>query len=243
MKNNKTAITIEGLSKKYILHHEKPTLVENIFRSRQKEEIWALKDINLEIKEGKKIGLIGDNGSGKTTLLKIITGITVPSQGKIKVNGKVAALIDLEAGFHPDLTGEENIFLNGMLLGMSKAKIKNKLDEIIGFSGLKSFIDVPLHTYSSGMILRLGFSIAIFSNPDILVIDEILSVGDQEFQKKSLQAIENFFRQKKTIIYTSHYLEAVAKLCSRVIWLEKGKIKLLGKTKKVIAKYLKNVSD
>jgi len=235
--NSSIAIRLTNVSKRYILHHEKPTLVENIFRFGRKEEIWALKDINLEIRKGEKIGVIGDNGSGKTTLLKIITGITFPTSGQLSVDGRIAALIDLEAGFHPELTGEENIYLNGMLLGINKKEIKRKFNEIVKFSGLKDFIDTPLYTYSSGMKLRLGFSVAIFSNPDIILIDEILGMGDQEFQKKSYQMIEGFFQKGKTIIFISHDLPNVAKLCLKTTWLERGKIKMLGESKKVIGLY------
>lgn len=235
--NQQLAIKLLGISKRYILHHQKPTLVENIIRLGRKEEIWALKDINLEIKRGEKIGIIGPNGSGKTTLLKIINGITNPTFGSLQINGRVAAIIDLEAGFHPELTGEENIYLNGMLLGMSKGEIKRKFSQIVEFSGLKKFIDVPFHAYSSGMRLRLGFSIAINSDPDILLLDEVLAVGDQKFREKSFQAIQNFFRKKKTIIYISHYLKTVADLCPKVIWLEKGKIKRMGETEKIIKEY------
>jgi len=234
---NKIAIKIENLSKKYLLHHEKPTLVESALRFGKKEEIWALKDINLEIKKGEKIGIIGDNGSGKTTLLKIISGITEPTEGRLETNGRIAALIDFEAGFHPELTGEENTHLNGMLLGMSKNEIRKNFDKIVKFSGLKKFIDVPLHTYSSGMKLRLGFSIAIHSSPDILLIDEILAVGDQEFQKKSYQTMQNFFKKGKTIIFISHHLPTVANFCPKTVWLEKGKIKMLAESKKVIKLY------
>jgi len=231
------AIKISNLSKKYILHHQKPTLTETIFSFGRREEIWALKDINLEIKRGEKIGVIGDNGSGKTTLLKIITGITAPTSGKVEANGRIAALIGFEAGFHPELSGEENIYLNGMLLGMNKKEIREKFDEIIQFSGLKDIIDTPLYTYSNGMKLRLGFSIAISSNPDIFLLDEVLGVGDQEFQKKSYQRIEGFFKKGKTIIFISHSLLDVAKLCLKTTWLERGKIKMLGESKKVIRLY------
>jgi len=232
------AIKIENLSKKYILHHQKPTLVESMLHFGKKEEIWALKDINLEIKKGEKIGIIGDNGSGKTTLLKIISGITSPTKGKVEINGRIAALIGLEAGFHPELTGEENTYLNGMLLGMSKNEVRKNFDKIVEFSGLKKFIDVPLHTYSGGMKLRLGFSIAIHSNPDILLIDEVLGVGDQEFRKKSYQAMQNFFKKGKTIIYISHHLKSTKKLCQQVVWLKKGKIAIIGKSQEVIKKYI-----
>jgi len=237
MSDHQLAIKLSNISKKYILHHEKPTLVENIFSFRRKEEIWALKDINLEIKKGEKIGIIGDNGSGKTTLLKIISGITIPTTGKIEINGRVAGLIDLEAGFHPELTGEENIFFNGMLLGMSREEIKKRFKHIINFSGLGKFIDTPFYTYSSGMALRLGFSIAIHSNPDILLIDEVLAVGDQEFGNKCLQKMQEFFRKKGTIVFVSHHLETIAKFCNKVALLERGGIKMIGESKKVIESY------
>lgn len=230
-------IRLTNISKCYLLHHEKPTLVENIFKFGSKEEIWALKDINLEIKKGEKIGIIGDNAAGKTTLLKIVTGITSPTTGRVETNGRIAALIDLAAGFHPELTGEENTYLNGMLMGMSKEEVKKNFDKIVEFSGLGKFIDTPLHTYSSGMVLRLSFSIAIFSKPDILLIDEVLAVGDQEFRKKSYQAMQNFFKEGKTIIFISHHLEAISRLCPKSVWLEKGKIKILGESKKVIKAY------
>ena len=234
------AIKLGNVSKKYILHHQKPTLVENIFKLGSKEIIWALKNINLEIKRGEKIGIIGDNGSGKSTLLKIITGITTATTGKIKVNGRVVALIDLEAGFHPELTGEENIFLNGMLLGMNKQEIKKSFDKIVEFSGLGKFIDAPFYTYSNGMALRLGFSIAIYSEPDILLIDEILEVGDQEFQKKSYQKMQELFEKGKTILFISHYLSSILKLCTKTLWLDNGKIKMFEKSKKTIKSYQEN---
>lgn len=230
-------IKLTGVSKKYLLHHQKPTLVENLFRFDRKEEIWALKDVNLEIKKGVRLGIIGNNGSGKTTLLKIITGITSPTNGKVEINGRIATLIGLDAGFHPELTGEENIYLNGMLLGMRKIQIKNNFDKIIGFSELKEFIDVPFYTYSSGMKLRLGFSIAIHSDPDILLIDEFLGIGDQKFQRKSYRAIQKFFKGGKIVIYVSHNLNSIIKLCNNCIWLDQGKIKMFGESKRVVKSY------
>jgi len=232
------AIKLIDVSKKYILHHEKPTLVENIFRFRRKEEIWALKDINLEIKKGEKIGIIGDNGSGKTTLLKIITGITSPTKGELGVNGRVAALIDLEAGFHPELTGEENIYLNGMLLGMSKEEIKQKFTDIVKFSGLEKFIDTPFHTYSSGMRLRLGFSVAAHSNPNILLMDdEAIFLGDRKFQNKIQDKIKDFYKLGKTVIIVSHWLEYLEKNSEKVILMKDGEIKKIGIPKSTISYY------
>lgn len=235
MKN--LAIKLANISKKYILHHEKPTLVESLFKT--KEEFWALKNIDLEIKKGEKLGIIGPNGAGKSTLLKIITGITVPTTGRLKTKGRIASLIDLEAGFHPDLTGEENIYINGLLLGMVKEEIRKNFDAIIKFSGIKKFIDSSLHTYSSGMKLRLGFSVAIHSNPDILIIDEVITAGDAEFRKKTYIKMQEFFKQKKTILFVSHNLDVLQKLCPRTVWLDKGKIRIAGSSKKVISQYLK----
>lgn len=234
--SNHITIKLSSVSKKYILHHEKPTLAESLFK--HKEEFWALRNISLKIKKGERLGIIGPNGAGKSTLLKIITGITVPTLGKVETKGKVASLIDLTAGFHPDLTGEENIFINGLLLGMTKTEIKKNFKAIVNFSGIKKFIDSPLRTYSSGMLLRLGFSIAVHSNPDILIIDEVITAGDEEFRKKSYTKMQEFFKQKKTIIFVSHNLGVLEKLCPKTLWLDKGKIKALGPSKKVISQYL-----
>lgn len=233
--NQQLAISLTNVSKHYILHHEKPTLAESLFR--KKEEFWALRDVSLEVRKGEKLGIIGPNGAGKSTLLKIIVGITVPSKGEVETNGRIASLIALEAGFHPDLTGEENVYINGLLLGMSKQRIKENFDSIVNFSGVRKFIDSPLHTFSAGMKLRLGFSVAIHADPDILVIDEVIATGDEEFQKKSYQKMQSFFRRKKTILFVSHDLKAVEKLCPQTLWLEKGRIKLLGPSKKVISQY------
>lgn len=234
---------LTNISKKYIIRHVKPTLVESIFSNKKKESLWALRKINLEIKKGEKIAIIGRNGSGKTTLLKILIGITTPTEGKVELSGRVAALIDFRSGFHPDLSGEENIYLNGMLLGMSKTEIKNGFDQIVNFSGLKKFIDAPFYTYSRGMALRLGFSIAIQSNPDILLIDEVFSVGDQKFQEKSSKAIKKLFKKDKTVIFISHDLKKAAELCSLGIWLEKGGIKKVGQVDQIIKEYLQSQSS
>lgn len=232
---NNIVIKLSRVSKHYILHHEKPTLAESLFR--KKEEFWALRDVSLTVKKGEKLGIIGLNGAGKSTLLKIIVGITVPSRGEVETRGRIASLIALEAGFHPDLTGEENVFINGLLLGMSKQRIKESFKSIVNFSGVKKFIDSPLHTFSAGMKLRLGFSVAIHSDPDILVIDEVIATGDKEFEKKSYQKMQEFFKKKKTILFVSHDLKTVEKLCSKTLWIEKGRVKLFGPTKKVIAQY------
>lgn len=228
MKKNNLAIKLTNLSKTYQLHHEKPTLAENIFRRNKKETFTALKEINLEIKKGEKIGIIGSNGSGKTTLLKIISGISTQTKGSVKTFGKLVSLIDLSAGFHPELTGQENIFLSGLIIGMSKNEIREKFQDIINFADIGSFIDAPLYTYSTGMQLRLGFSIAVHSDPDILILDEGMMTGDENFQKKSGEKIEEFFRAKKTILVATHSMDFLEDHCQKIIWLNKGKINKTG---------------
>jgi ABC-2 type transport system ATP-binding protein len=218
-----TAIKLTHITKQYIIHHEKPTLVEKIFRGRN-ETFWAIRDINIIIKNGERVGVIGPNGSGKTTLLKIIAGITTPTSGTAETKGKIVSLIDLEAGFHPDLTGEQNIYLNGMLLGISKTDIDKKIKAIIAFADIKQFIDTPLFTYSSGMTLRLGFAIAVHANPDILILDENLSTGDADFQKKSRAKLREFFHEGKTVIVVTHRLAFIRENCQRVIVLGHGSI-------------------
>ena len=236
----KVAIKLKNISKKYTLHHEKPTLVENVFYRKQTEEFWALKHLNCTINQGEKVGIIGSNGSGKTTLLEIIAGITAPTQGKVITNGKVVSLIELESGFHLDLTGEENIYLNGMLVGMSKKEIRMNIEKIVAFADIGKFIDTPFYTYSEGMKLRLGFSIVAHTNPDILLLDENLAVGDKGFRKKSFNKIKEFIEDNKTVIVVSHMLDFILETCDRVIWLEKGMIKMDNHGKVVIENYLKN---
>ncbi|MGD9129364.1 MAG: ABC transporter ATP-binding protein [Candidatus Woesebacteria bacterium] len=239
MKKRKLAVSLQKITKIYTLHHEKPTFAENIIRRRRKEKFKALNKIDLKIYQGEKVGIIGANGSGKTTLLKIITGITTPSRGKVKTNGKIVSLIDLSAGFHPDLTGEENIFLNGLVIGMSKKEIKQKFKKIVEFADIGQFIDAPLYTYSAGMTLRLGFAVAVHSDPDILVLDENVAVGDERFRIKTEEKIDEFFEKKKTIVIVSHWLEFLKKNCERILWLEKGKVKRDGKKDILKSYYLK----
>jgi ABC-type polysaccharide/polyol phosphate transport system ATPase subunit len=237
--NKNLAIKLTEVTKKYVIHHEKPTLAEKLINSKH-ESFLALKNINIEIKKGEKVGIIGANGSGKTTILKIIAGITTPTEGNVVTKGKVVSLIDLEAGFHPDLTGEQNIYLNGMLLGMRKKEISKRLKNIIKFADIGRFIDAPLYTYSSGMALRLGFSIAVYSDPDILLLDETLAVGDAEFRKRSSSKIQELQRSGKTILLVSHTLELIRTHCIKAVWLEKGRIKMVGKPSQVIRMYLKS---
>lgn len=238
--NNEIAVQLTGVNKKYEIHHEKPTLVEKFVKGKN-EFFWALKDINLKIFKGEKVGIIGPNGSGKTTILKIITGITSPTSGMATVYGRIVSLIDMEAGFHPDLTGLQNIYLNASLLGMRKKETELKLNSIIQFADLKQFIDVPFFTYSNGMKLRLGFSVAIHSDPDILIIDEGFSVGDKQFQIKTKGYIEKFFKNKKTIILVSHWLDFVKEHCDRILLMRQGSIIEDGLSREVIGKYLDTI--
>ena len=204
-----------------------------------REEFWALKDIDFEIQPGEAVGIIGANGAGKSTLLKILTGITPPTTGEIKMRGKVASLLEVGTGFHPEMTGRENVFLNGAILGMSKEEIAKKFDAIVDFSGVRKFIDTPVKRYSSGMVVRLGFSVAAHMEPDILLVDEVLAVGDAQFQKKCLGKMNEVTSQAgRTILFVSHNLDAIQKLCKRCILIEEGKIKMIGETKEVIGKYL-----
>lgn len=234
------AISLVHISKKYEIHHEKPTLVEKFFKGKN-ETFWALRGIDLNIKRGEKVGIIGPNGSGKTTLLKIIAGITSPTSGVVRTHGKVVSLIDLEAGFHEDLTGIQNIYLNGMFLGMTKVEITHKLSAIIHFADIKQFIDAPLYTYSQGMKLRLGFAVAVHANPDILILDENISTGDADFQDKSLKKIQQFFRQGKTIIIVSHWLDFIQKNCDRLLFVRDGMIAADG-GKRVTQTYLSSLT-
>lgn len=231
----KKVIELINVTKRYTIHHEKPTLTEKLI-SNKKETFIALNSITLKINRGDRVGIIGANGSGKTTLLKVISGITTPTSGRVKRWGKIVSLIDLEAGFHPDLTGYQNIFINGMLLGMSKYEINKKLNAIIQYADIGQFIDAPLYTYSEGMKLRLGFAVAIHTDPDILVFDEALSVGDKQFNKKIYNTLQRLYKKDVTIIIVSHWLAYLKKNCDHIYWLHKGKILSEG-GKSVLSRY------
>ena len=208
--------------------------------------IWALKDVSFEVKRGEVIGIIGANGAGKSTLLKILAQITHPTSGRVELNGRVASLLEVGTGFHPELTGRENIYLNGTILGMTKKEIDRKLDEIIDFSGVEKFIDTPVKRYSSGMRVRLAFSVAAHLDPEILLIDEVLAVGDLEFQKKCLGKINEVSKRGRTVIFVSHNLAAIKNLCPKVIFLDRGKIIKFSNVNVAIRDYLaldKNESD
>jgi ABC-type polysaccharide/polyol phosphate transport system ATPase subunit len=232
-------VVLKNVSKKYVVRSDKPLFAERFGSFGKKEEYWALKEVNLSIKSGERIGIFGDNGAGKTTLLKIISGITMPTEGTVRTFGKVVSIIDIAAGFNPEISGRNNMFLNGLLLDMSRSEIHSKMNQIIDFSELGDFIDQPLYTYSSGMILRLGFSIAIHSNPQILILDENIVVGDQDFQKKLYDEVELLFAQGMTIIFSSHLLPALKRLCTTFIWMEKGKVKKIG-NEEIVREYRNN---
>ncbi len=241
MKND-VAITIKNMSKDFIIYADKAnTLKERIvrFSNNKKEVRHILKNINLEIKKGETVALIGVNGSGKSTLLKLITKIIYPTSGSIKVKGKLASLLELGAGFHPDFSGRENIYFNASIFGLTKSEIDSRLDDIIAFSELGSFIDTPVRTYSSGMYMRLAFSVAINVDADIILIDEILAVGDQKFQEKCMNKMQELKKMGKTMVFVSHSKEAVEFLCDRSIWINNGEIQKDGKTKEVLAEYIK----
>ena len=204
------------------------------------EYVWALKDINFEVKRGEVLGIIGKNGAGKSTLLKILSKVTGPTTGNIKSNGRIASLLEVGTGFHPEMTGKENIFLNGAILGMTKKEIASKLDEIISFSGCKRYIDTPVKRYSSGMKVRLAFAVAAHLEPDILIVDEVLAVGDAEFQKKAIGKMQDISKgEGRTVLFVSHNMAAVKSLCTRVFILEKGSISFFGNVDDSIQEYLK----
>jgi ABC-type polysaccharide/polyol phosphate transport system ATPase subunit len=201
-------------------------------------DFWALDDVSFTVGRGEAFGIVGQNGAGKSTMLKLLTGIMRPTTGRILVHGRLSALIEVSAGFHPDLTGRENIYLNGTIFGMSRAEIRRKFDQIVEFSGLAEFIDTPVKRYSSGMFARLGFSVAAHVDPDILIVDEVLSVGDYLFQQKCVQRMESVIRSGTTVIFVSHNLRAVSSLCRRSLLLERGRVVEIGETNRVLTTYL-----
>ena len=239
------AVEIDHLSKRFHRHVDRrSTIRERIVRGRPSklEEFWAVRDVSLKIPKGSLYGLIGHNGSGKSTLLKMIGGIYRPTEGSIKVDGRLAALIEVGAGFHPDMTGRENIKLNGAILGLGKQEVEGATESIIEFSGLRQFIDDPVKHYSSGMYVRLGFSVAVHMRPEVLIVDEVLAVGDEEFQRKCLDHLSNLRKSGCTIILVSHGLGQVESLCDDVTWLEHGVVQEAGEPSKVVAAYLKSVN-
>ena len=239
------AVDLSGVSKRFLRQADRRnTLKERLVRGRARntQDFWAVRDINVQIPRGSVYGLIGHNGSGKSTLLKLITGIYRPSEGQITTEGRVAALIELGAGFHPDMTGRENIRLNGSILGLSKSEVSDAMETIIDFSGLRDFIDDPVKHYSSGMYVRLGFSVAVHMKPDVLLVDEVLAVGDEEFQRKCFDHLYTLRREGRTIVVVSHGLGQLEGLCDEVAWLDHGTVQEIGPATEVIGSYLRRVN-
>lgn len=263
------AISVEGLSKRYLIGHQaankesytalRDVVARNAINLGRKtmamvhgkpivdgdeiEEFWALKDISFDIKYGDRVGIIGRNGAGKSTLLKILTRITEPTQGRVQIQGRVASLLEVGTGFHPELTGRENIFLNGAILGMSRAEIRTKLDEIVSFAEIDKFLDTPVKRYSSGMYMRLAFSIAAHLEPDVLVVDEVLAVGDLKFQRKCLGKMHDLSHQDVTLLFVSHNMAALSSLCNTGILLEKGRLVQRTSVENCIDHYLAMATD
>ncbi|MDH6063299.1 ABC transporter ATP-binding protein [Umezakia ovalisporum] len=258
-----TVIRVENLGKKYIIGHQKQeryTSLRDVITNKVKsigrllnpqaknensafEEFWALKDVSFEIKQGDRVGIIGRNGAGKSTLLKVLSRITEPTTGSIKIKGRVASLLEVGTGFHPELTGRENIFLNGAILGMGKEEIKRKFDEIVAFAEVEKFLDTPVKRYSSGMYVRLAFAVAAHLEPEILIVDEVLAVGDAAFQKKCLGKMEDVGKEGRTVLFVSHNMATIQNLCQRAIWMNQGRLFNDDQTQIVISKYLSNSTD
>ena len=246
------AIELVGISKRYRRHAGRPRattfmsyVLRDFWRQRQspKDHLWALKDVTLKVEEGVTMGLIGRNGSGKSTMLRLISRIHKPDSGYVTVNGTVAALIELGAGFHPDLSGRDNILINGIILGLTRNQIRGKFDEIVEFAELRDFIDEPVRTYSSGMQMRLGFSVATHVDPDILLLDEVFSVGDAAFRNKCIERMNQFKRMGKTIILVTHGLDLVRSWCDQAIWLSDGMLKAHGSPDQVVDAYTRSFQE
>jgi lipopolysaccharide transport system ATP-binding protein len=244
------ALEVQGVSKKFrrgelfdSLRDLVPAMTRRLLGRRrsqelERQEFWALRDVSFSLKRGEAFGIIGGNGAGKSTLLKLLTGIMHPTHGSIRVSGRLSALIEVSAGFHPDLTGRENVFLNGAILGMSREEIRRRFDAIVDFSGLAEFIDTPVKRYSSGMFARLGFSVAAHVDPDVLLVDEVLSVGDYLFQRKCIERMHAVIASGATVVFVSHNLREVSALCQRSLLLERGTVQKVGPTEEVVQHYL-----
>jgi lipopolysaccharide transport system ATP-binding protein len=239
----KPILEVQNVSKRFRLHHSRLPYqtfrdrISNLFKSNPTEEFWALQDVSFNVARGESIGIIGRNGAGKSTLLKVLSRITPPTQGRIVRRGRIASLLEVGTGFHQELTGEENIYMNGSILGMNRAEIKSKFEDIVEFSGVRNFLDTPLKHYSSGMQLRLAFAVAAHLEPEIMIIDEVLAVGDQEFQAKCLGKMEDVRNEGRTILFVSHNAGAVRKLCRNAILLKAGTIEMQGAAGEVLSYY------
>ena len=253
-------ITIENLGKRYTIGNQGANpdglrhAIEKAIRAPlawvrsrgqrklQKVDFWALKDVSLNIQQGEVVGVIGQNGAGKSTLLKILSRITIPTEGRIRIDGRIASLLEVGTGFHQELTGRENIFLNGAILGMTRAEIVRKFDEIVDFSGVEEFLDTPVKRYSSGMYVRLAFAVAAHLEPEILIVDEVLAVGDTAFQKKCLGKMESFAKSGRTVLFVSHNMDAVRSLCQRCVWFKDGRLHKDGRAEEIVEDYFNNVA-
>jgi len=255
-----TVIRVENLSKKYVISHQQEGQQYKALRdviadgakavgkallkpskaalNPSREEFWALKDVSFEIKQGDRVGIIGRNGAGKSTLLKVLSRIVEPTSGSISIRGRVASLLEVGTGFHPELTGRENVYLNGAILGMSREEIKRKFDEIVAFAEVEKFLDTPVKRYSSGMYVRLAFAVAAHMEPEILIVDEVLAVGDGAFQKKCLGKMEDVSKEGRTILFVSHSMSTMTSLCQRAIWLMNGQVFMEGSAEHITSKYL-----
>ncbi len=259
------AIKVENLGKKYVINHEKgngddnfreviigntkkiitslnPFVKTSTVEDETREEFWALDDVNFTINKGDKVGIIGRNGAGKSTLLKVLSRITEPTTGKIHINGRIASLLEVGTGFHPELTGRENIYLNGAILGMSRKEIKSKFDEIVAFAEVDKFLDTPVKRYSSGMYVRLAFSVAAHLEPEILVVDEVLAVGDVEFQNKCIGKMDDVSKEGRTVIFVSHNFASLKALCNKGILLDKGKVVMQASLEEVVEEYARLIA-
>lgn len=238
------AVTVDHVSKRFRMYHERnDSLKSMVMRGKKSvhEDFWALKDVSFEVPQGETFGLIGKNGSGKSTLLKCLAKILWPEEGSITARGKQASLLEVGSGFHPELSGRENVFLNGSILGMSRKEVTRKFDEIVSFSGVGHFIDQPVKNYSSGMYVRLGFSVAVAVTPDVLVVDEVLAVGDATFQKRCRTKFKEMKEEGRTVILVSHSMSTVKDMCDEVAWLNEGELKMIGKTNDVVKAYNETV--
>jgi ABC-type polysaccharide/polyol phosphate transport system ATPase subunit len=242
---NEIAVRVEHVSKSFRMYFERNQTIKSALMRRRRsvhEDFWALKDVTFDVPAGSTFGLIGSNGSGKSTLLKCIANIYYPNKGSVTHHGAMAAMLEVGSGFHAELSGRENVFLNGSILGMTKKEITRKFDEIVDFSGVEKFIDQPVKNYSSGMYVRLGFAIAINMDPDILVVDEVLAVGDAEFQAKCFQKFLDFRKVGKTVILVSHDTRTVQSMCDQAAWINKGELKAVGPADTTVAAYLNSLT-
>jgi ABC-type polysaccharide/polyol phosphate transport system ATPase subunit len=244
------AVRFDGVSKRFILRHERPRSLQELFLNALrlktgpgKEEYWALRDVSFRVAQGEMIGIVGPNGAGKSTVLKLISRIIEPTSGQVEAKGRIGALLELGAGFHDDLTGRENIYLNGSILGLTKGELTRIFDDIVGFAQMESFVDVPVKQYSSGMFMRLGFSVAVHLRPEILLVDEVLAVGDRSFRFRCLDKIREMKRQGVTIVFVTHDLNQVRETCDRAIWLNGGLLQADGTVGRVLDAYRTHVLD